>query len=59
MKREVLQYYPFVKEDQVFVTGTPQFEPHFDDSLVKSRDTFFAENNFKLKKSSKKNVEFF
>lgn len=50
MKREVLQYYPFVKEDQVFVTGTPQFEPHFDDSLVKSRDTFFAENNLDVNK---------
>ena len=50
MKREVLQYYPFVKEDQVFVTGTPQFEPHFDDSLIKSRDTFFAEYNLDVNK---------
>ena len=50
MKREVLQYYPFVKEDQVFVTGTPQFEPHFDNSLIKSRDTFFAENNLDVNK---------
>jgi hypothetical protein len=45
MKREVLQYYPFVSEAQVFVTGTPQFEPHFDKSLIKSREVFFAENN--------------
>ena len=41
MKREVLQYYPFVKENQVFVTGTPQFEPHYDNSLkTKSRRLF-------------------
>jgi hypothetical protein len=45
MKREVLQYYPFVKENQIFVTGTPQFEPHFDESLIKDRATFFAEQN--------------
>lgn len=50
MKREVLQYYPFVKENQVFVTGTPQFEPHFDKSLIKSRETFFVENNLDVDK---------
>jgi len=50
MKREVIQYYPFVKEHQVFVTGTPQFEPHFDKSLIKSRETFFAEHNLDINK---------
>ena len=50
MKREVLQYYPFVKEHQVFVTGTPQFEPHFDESLIKSRETFCAEHNLDINK---------
>ena len=50
MKREVLQYYPFVSENQVFVTGTPQFEPHFDESLIKSRATFFAEYNLDVTK---------
>jgi hypothetical protein len=29
MKEEVLKL-PFIKENQVIVTGTPQFEPHFD-----------------------------
>lgn len=41
MKREVLQYYPFVKPEQVFVTGTPQFEPHFNQDLKVTREDFF------------------
>lgn len=41
MKAQVLQYYPFVKEEQVFVTGTPQFEPHYDSTLKQSREAFF------------------
>ncbi|MDN3666497.1 UDP-glycosyltransferase [Algibacter miyuki] len=41
MKSEVLKYYPFIKEEQVFVTGTPQFEPHYDKSLAQSRTEFF------------------
>ncbi|WP_264566722.1 UDP-glycosyltransferase [Flavobacterium sp. N3904] len=45
MKEEVLKYYPFVKENQVFVTGTPQFEPHYDRSLFKTREVFCSENN--------------
>ncbi len=43
MKSQVLQYYPFIKEDQIFVTGTPQFEPHYDTSLRLSREVFFKE----------------
>ncbi len=50
MKREVLQYYPFVKENQVFVTGTPQFEPHYDDSLKLIRDAFFEAHNLDVNK---------
>jgi len=45
MKEEVLKYYPFIQESQVIVTGTPQFEPHFDSSLSQSRAVFCAENN--------------
>lgn len=50
MKQQVLQYYPFVKEHQVFVTGTPQFEPHYDASLKQTREVFFKENNLDLAK---------
>ncbi len=45
MKKEMLRYYPFVKDEQLFVTGSPQFEPHFNDDLKKSRKEFFLENN--------------
>ncbi|MFA9189987.1 UDP-glycosyltransferase [Flavobacterium sp. FZUC8N2.13] len=45
MKKEVLQYYPFVNASQIFVTGTPQFEPHYDTSLLHTREDFFAQYN--------------
>ncbi|TDO77474.1 hypothetical protein EV143_104238 [Flavobacterium chryseum] len=50
MKEEVLKYYPFVNESQVFVTGTPQFEPHYDTNLFKSKEVFFNENNLDTEK---------
>jgi len=50
MKAEVLQYYPFVKDEQVFVTGTPQFEPHFDDGLKQNREEFFKQYNLDISK---------
>jgi len=50
MKQEVLQYYPFVKKEQVFVTGTPQFEPHYDASLKQSRADFFKAHNLDIDK---------
>ncbi len=50
MKQEILKYYPFVKESQVFVTGTPQFEPHYNRNLFKSREKFFEENNLDISK---------
>ncbi|AXT20746.1 UDP-glycosyltransferase [Flavobacteriaceae bacterium AU392] len=45
MKSEVLKYYPFIKESQVFVTGTPQFEPHYNTNLLQSKSEFFKEHN--------------
>ncbi|OEK08855.1 UDP-glycosyltransferase [Flavivirga aquatica] len=50
MKQQVLQYYPFVKKEQVFVTGTPQFEPHYDTSLLQTKEVFFKENNLDINK---------
>lgn len=44
MKQELLKYYPYVNEDQVFVTGSPQFEPHFQKELVVPKKDFFKEN---------------
>jgi hypothetical protein len=50
MKQQVLQYYPFVKDEQVFVTGTPQFEPHFDSSLKETREAFCKQYNLDINK---------
>lgn len=50
MKNEVLQYYPFVKRNQVLVTGTPQFEPHYNTALLKTRDQFFKEQGLDINK---------
>lgn len=50
MKKELLQYCPYVKENQVFVTGTPQFESHFDKSLLQTKEAFFKTHNLDLEK---------
>ncbi len=50
MKKELLFYYPNIKEDQVFITGTPQFEPHFDASKLISKEEFFRQNHLDLNK---------
>lgn len=50
MKNELLFYYPFIREDQVVVTGTPQFEPHYDTSLVLPREEFFNRHNLDVAK---------
>ncbi len=50
MKNELLQYCPYVKSQQIFVTGTPQFESHFDISLLQSREAFFAKHNLDFTK---------
>ncbi|MDO5981671.1 UDP-glycosyltransferase [Flavivirga spongiicola] len=50
MKSQVLQYYPFVKDEQIMVTGTPQFEPHYDTSLKQTRETFFKAYNLDVNK---------
>lgn len=50
MKAEVLKYYPFVKEPQVIVTGTPQFEPHYDNLLLQQKEAFFIQNNLDIAK---------
>lgn len=50
MKKEVLKYYPFVNENQVIVTGTPQFEPHYDTGLLQTREDFFQQYNLDIDK---------
>ncbi|WP_298556314.1 UDP-glycosyltransferase [uncultured Algibacter sp.] len=41
MKGELLKYQLFVKNKQVTVTGTPQFEPHFNNDEILSKEELF------------------
>lgn len=50
MKKELLFYYPYIKEEQIFVTGTPQFESHFDTNKLLSKEVFFEQNDLDLDK---------
>lgn len=50
MQKELLFYYPNIKKEQIFITGTPQFEPHFDESKLLSREVFFKNNGLDLNK---------
>jgi hypothetical protein len=50
MKNELLKYYPNINEEQVKITGTPQFESHFDEENYVTRDAFFAENGLDTNK---------
>lgn len=50
MKRELLFYYPYIKEEQIYVTGTPQFESHFDTNKLLSKEVFFKQNDLDLDK---------
>lgn len=44
MKQELQKYYPFIKEHQITVTGTPQFEPHFDSSGIVTKEDFYFQH---------------
>lgn len=50
MKEELLKYYSFIKSEQVFVTGTPQFEPHYNQKLIQSREVFFERYGLDIEK---------
>jgi len=49
MKAELMFYYPEIQSKAIFVTGTPQFESHFDKSKIGSRLDFFIENQLDLR----------
>ncbi|MEP7095332.1 MAG: UDP-glycosyltransferase [Flavobacterium sp.] len=50
MKNELLNYYPYIEEKQVFISGTPQFETHFNIDNLVSRDLFFEQNKLEVNK---------
>jgi len=50
MKWELLHYYPYIPAENIIVTGTPQFESHFDAALIESRESFFASHGLDVAK---------
>ena len=42
IRAQLLWMYPFIRPEQVFVTGTPQFDFHFDPTYFWSREEFCA-----------------
>jgi hypothetical protein len=50
MKKELLYYYPYVDDDQVIVTGTPQFENHFKLEDLIDKELFFKQNGLDIEK---------
>jgi hypothetical protein len=42
LKAQLLDIYPKIKPERVFITGTPQFDLHFDEQHYWSRDEFCA-----------------
>jgi hypothetical protein len=40
LKRQLLNIYNFIRPEQVFITGTPQFDPHFQPQNYWSREVF-------------------
>lgn len=50
MKTQLLHYQTYIKPEQIRVTGTPQFEHHFDKSNRQTREAFFEMYNLDLSK---------
>ena len=44
MKSELLNYYPHISEEQIKITGTTQFEPHFQENLLVSKEAFLKDH---------------
>jgi hypothetical protein len=50
MKEELLYYYPYIKENKILVTGTPQFENHFQLNNIIDKELFFSQNGLDFQK---------
>lgn len=48
MKAELLKYHPFISKNQIAITGTPQFEPHYYNDDMISKTQFFETYNLDL-----------
>lgn len=50
MKQELKLYYPEIKEQQIFVTGTPQFECYHQPENIIPREVFYERYNLDIHK---------
>jgi hypothetical protein len=50
MKKELLEFYPNTKSDQIKVVGTPQFEPYVMDEYNCSKEIFYKKFNLDISK---------
>lgn len=50
MKEELLRYYPHINPEQIKVTGSPQFEPHFNPDNIQEREKFFKKHGLDIRK---------
>ncbi|TMM31342.1 hypothetical protein FDT66_05080 [Polaribacter aestuariivivens] len=41
IKKDLLSIYPSIKEESVFVTGTPQFDFHFDKNFIYTKEELY------------------
>lgn len=51
MQQELKKYYPFTTSFKSYVTGTPQFENHYDSNILKDKNTFFRDHKLDLNKT--------
>jgi hypothetical protein len=42
IKNDLLNFYPSIHKNSVFVTGTPQFNFHFDESFIDSKEKLYS-----------------
>lgn len=50
MKKELIMYHSDIPENNIHVTGTPQFIPYSDTSIIESREEFAKKYNLPLDK---------
>lgn len=50
MKNELIKYYPYIKANQIIITGTPQFENHYDFSSLLNKEEFYKQYNLDFNK---------
>lgn len=50
MKAQLQKYYPYIKSEQIIITGTPQFENHFNSEIRQTKEAFFKQHHLELTK---------